>query len=207
MTERQRSRRCRGDGGAAILETAVVTLPFFILIFGILDFGILFKSYLGTGAAANSGARVASTQANSLSADYHILTAVDRAAAALDRDDIERVIIFKADSPGDGPDAGCLSGGGGVADECNVYFPAAFELAEDEFDCDDPTGVATDTNWCPTDRVAYFADSSGAPTTPDLIGVQIVYNHEMLTGMFGSEVDFSSTSVLRIEPQGANAPT
>jgi hypothetical protein len=189
-----------------MIEGAIVALPFFVLIFGILDFGLYFKSYLGVSAATASAARVASTQANALSADYHILTAVDRAAAALDRDDIERIVIFRATSADDdAPAAGCLSGGGGVAGECNVYFPAAFDLVESEFDCSDPTGTATDTFWCPTSRHAYFDNNDGT-SNPDFIGVYIEYSHQFLTGMFGDTRDFDATTVLRIEPQGLEEP-
>lgn len=189
-----------------MVEGAIVALPFFILIFGLLDFGLYFKSYLGVSAATASAARVASTQANALSADYHILTAVDRGAAALNRPDIQRIVIFRAsDAEDTTPDAACLSGGAGVTGECNVYFPAAFELGEDEFDCDGVTGTATDTYWCAEDRHAYFANNDGIEN-PDFIGIYIEYNHEFLTGMFGDSKDFSATTVLRIEPQGLNEP-
>jgi hypothetical protein len=189
-----------------MVEGSLVALPFFILIFGLLDFGLVFKSYLGVSAATGSAARVASTQANALTADYHILTSVDRAAAALDRSNIERIVIFRATGPDDStPDGACLTGGSGVDGECNVYFPGAFELEEDEFDCDAPEGSATDTYWCPTTRHAYFENNDGTEN-PDFIGIYIAYHHEFVTGMFGDDASFNATTVLRIEPQGLNEP-
>jgi hypothetical protein len=188
-----------------MVEGSIVALPFFILIFGLLDFGLMFKSYLGVNAATSSAARVASTQADSIEADYHILTAVDRAAAALDRSDIERIVIFRAEHSEDTvPDSGCLSGGAGITDECNVYFPAAFELQKEEFDCAGPE-PAPDNFWCPTDRNAYFNNSDGS-TNPDFIGIYIQYRHQFVTGMFGDDASFNATTVLRIEPQGLNEP-
>jgi hypothetical protein len=187
-----------------MVEGAIIALPFFLLIFGLLDFGLFFKSYLGVSAATASAARTASTQANALSADYHILTSIDRAAAALDRSDIERIVIFRATNAEDtDPDPGCLTGGSGITGECNVYFPGSFDLAEDEFDCSAPAGSATDTYWCPTTRHAYFNNDDGT-LNPDFIGIYIQYDHQFLTGMFGDDKEFSATTVLRIEPQGLN---
>ena len=126
----KRRRRCRGDDGTAMVEGALVALPFFILLMGILEFGLFFKDYLGVSAAAGVGARTATTQADNLTSDYHILTAIDRAAAALDRDDIERIVIFRTDSPNDDPAAGCRPEDEpvvGVDGECNVYFVPSFE--------------------------------------------------------------------------------
>lgn len=199
-----RRRRCRGDDGTALVEGAIVALPFFILILGILEFGFLFKAYLSVSNATSQGARSASTSGDEVDADFQILTSIDRAFAAIPREEIERIVIFKADSPEDTPNPGCLTGG--IPGECNSYTESDFELLQADFNCKAaPTpGVANDDDWCPADRNTYVNNTSGDPI--DYIGIYIEYEYQYITGMFGSAASFSDQTVLRLEPQGLNEP-
>lgn len=186
-----------------------MSLPFFILILGILEFGFLFRSYLTVTNATSQGARTASTAGDMLEADYHILTTIDRSFAAIDRDDIERIVIWKADGPDDVVPEACKSGG--VADLCNSYTSGDLTYYQIDFDCNDDDGdgsdaPAPDHNWCPLDRVAYFNDTDGNAQDLDFIGIYVEYDYQFITGLFGSDASFSDQTVLRIEPQGLNEP-
>jgi Flp pilus assembly protein TadG len=52
-----RPRRTRGEDGAAAVEFAIVATLFFMLVFGIIDFGFAFHSWNNTANAAREGAR------------------------------------------------------------------------------------------------------------------------------------------------------
>lgn len=52
-----RRGRVRGEDGAAAVEFAIVAVLFFMLVFGIIDFGFAFHSWNNTANAAREGAR------------------------------------------------------------------------------------------------------------------------------------------------------
>lgn len=56
---RGRKARSRGDGGAVLVEFAIVVPIFFLLIFGIMEFGWAFFQKLDVRSGANEGARLA----------------------------------------------------------------------------------------------------------------------------------------------------
>jgi Flp pilus assembly protein TadG len=52
-------RRCKGDGGVALVEFAIVAPLFFMLIFGVIEFGWAFYQHLDVRHGAREGARLA----------------------------------------------------------------------------------------------------------------------------------------------------
>jgi hypothetical protein len=69
--DQERSRRLRGDRGAALVESAIV-LPFLVLmVFGIVELGFLFRSASVVTSSTRSGARL-------MSAQYGSATVVDQ---------------------------------------------------------------------------------------------------------------------------------
>ncbi len=208
MTE---GTRMRGDRGAALVEGAFVAAPFFMLIFGVFEFGLMFKSYLTVSNMTANGARTATAAGDALDADYQILTAVDRGGAALNRLRLNRIVIFHADGPGDSVPAACLSGTTGssaAGQECNVYFPNDLGLVAADFNCKTGAspGFANDQYWCPNTRLAYPFDNTGAAQQIDHVGIYVEYDHGAVTGLFGDGWTLSDTTILRLEPQGRNAP-
>jgi Flp pilus assembly protein TadG len=59
-----RRGRVRGEDGAAAVEFAIVATLFFMLVFGIIDFGFAFHSWNNTANAAREGARKAAVTAD-----------------------------------------------------------------------------------------------------------------------------------------------
>ncbi len=53
-----RGGRCRGDGGAVIVEFAIIVPIFFLLVFGIIDFGWAFHQDLDVRHGAREGSRL-----------------------------------------------------------------------------------------------------------------------------------------------------
>jgi Flp pilus assembly protein TadG len=59
-----RRGRARREEGAAAVEFAIVASLFFMLVFGIIDFGFAFHSWNNAANAAREGARLAAVDAN-----------------------------------------------------------------------------------------------------------------------------------------------
>jgi hypothetical protein len=142
---REAIRRGEGDRGAALLETLVVAPVFFLLIFGILEFGLIYRDYLTVGDAvtvgARSGAIVGPGTADifvddgsgtpteiSVNGDFAVMKSVREGMVAVPIDWIDRIVVFRVDPNEAGsqsalelmPDA-CKTGVSSAAHQCNVY--------------------------------------------------------------------------------------
>ena len=122
MSHRSRtaSRRGRNDDGATLVEFAFVAPIFFLIIFGILEFGLVYRDLLTTQDAVNDAARAAAIAANNLGAldddpppavgdppllPFATADFVDhQAAASGSRHDPGRVDREDRHLPGPGPD-------------------------------------------------------------------------------------------------------
>jgi hypothetical protein len=201
----RRSQR-GGERGAALIEAALITPIFFSLIFGILEFGLLFRNSLTTHNAGHEGARSASVSGRSPDADYLILRSVEHGLAAMGLQTLDYVIVFKASGPNATVPTACLTASQTynpatpAAPACNRYTAADFFK-----EIKDPvTGVdsgnfhcgarAVDRYWCPTVRVTNLA------TGPDYVGVAIETRHQFITGLFGAGRLLHETTIIRLEP-------
>jgi hypothetical protein len=61
------AHRRRGSGGQAMTEFALISIPVFLILFGIIDFGILFESRLSLDSGARASARFGAVQPGALS--------------------------------------------------------------------------------------------------------------------------------------------
>jgi Flp pilus assembly protein TadG len=80
ITDRTKKRLLREEKGAAAVEFAIVATLFFMLVFGIIDFGFAFHSWNNAVNAAREGARTAAVDPNV----GDITTRVQTAASTLD---------------------------------------------------------------------------------------------------------------------------
>lgn len=185
-----------------MVEAALVTPIFVFLLFGTLEFGLLFRSYLTLNNAAQGGARAASIAGNQLDADWKILQAVRKESAAVGRSSIQRVVVYHAANGTDEPTASCIAGtatsGTGnpnYTGACNVYVSADLTAPVADFGC----GITQkDRYWCPTARKTAV---SGPMSPPDFVGVYITIRHGWVTGLFGSTVDISERVIVKMEPK------
>lgn len=200
-------RQTHNQRGATLVEAAIVTLPFMLVVFAILEFGMAFRTDLTIENAAQRGGRAASVGGTSVSTDFQILEAIQAGLDDGGLEGIQRVIVYKATAPNDPVPAGCLAitnpiGPNGVNGSCNVYGPDAFTapletspgVANDEWQCLSPG--ARDDFWCPDTREASF---SLGPR--DYVGVYLETTHQYVTGLFGSEVGLDAAVVSRLEPE------
>ena len=197
-------RSRKGERGAALVEASIVTPLFLLLIFGIFEFGLLYRNSLTTNNASKQGARSLSVSGNRPDADYLTLRSVEHGMAAMGLDQLDHVVVFRASGPNDTVPAACLVGSqtdvgpGTVA--CNRYEAADFSLDIDDAAGDDAgnfrcSATAVDRYWCPVDRETSVA--AGV----EYVGLHIQTRHEFITGFFGGQRTLSETTIIRLEPQ------
>jgi hypothetical protein len=196
---RARSRR-ESERGSALVEAAFITPIFFSLIFGILEFGLLFRNELTTNNAAQQGARAASVGGRSPDADYLILRSVDHGLSAMGLETLDYVVVFKATGPDTPVPAACLTAS--QSNLCNRYTAADFYKEIDDPGTGADTGnfrcgvASVDRFWCPSSRVSDLASA-------DYVGVHIQTRHRFITGLFGDGRILSDTTIIRLEPDEA----
>lgn len=194
------------ERGATLVEAALVTIPFMMVVFAILEFGLAFRTDLTVNNASQRATRAASVGGRAPAADFQIIDAVKDGLDDGGMEAVERVIVYRATGPDDPVPAGCLAitnpvGPNGVSGSCNVYGPDALNdplVLPDG--TDNPawqcaTG-ARDEAWCPTTRAVSF---SLGPR--DYVGVYVETTHEFITGFFGADLQIEANSVSRLEPE------
>jgi Flp pilus assembly protein TadG len=203
--------RCGDDSserGAVLVEAAFVLPVLLLLIFGMIEFGLVFKDSLTLSEMVQAGARVGSelgSQSTDLTAsppvdstDFEILTAVMAASHPLNST-IQYVTIFNADGANGNVPAGCSgANAASVPGECNVY-PGAYV---ESLGTTQPANFSNyDSSWPPSSRNVTEQTVNGFPG-PDYIGVYISAIHSSVTGIVpGGSIHLSDTAVLRLEPQ------
>ena len=91
-----------------MVEAAIVVPVFFLLVFGLLEFGFGFKDWMSLNHATREAARVSIAAADDIRADQLALEALEEGLVGDMLDAIERVEIADAND----------------ASEVNVYTPA-----------------------------------------------------------------------------------
>ncbi len=84
MLKRRQPHRAGGERGQALVEFSLVSVLLFILVFGIIDFGIGLHSWITVTNAAREGARIGAVHAT----EAEIITQVEDVAANLDMTDV-----------------------------------------------------------------------------------------------------------------------
>ncbi len=177
--------RMGNDRGATLVEAAIVLPIFFLLVFGLLEFGFGFKDWLSINHAAREGARVSVAAADDVRADQLALEALEKGLAG----DMLASVAFVTIAHGEETDPD--------GPRSNKYVP---DLADP--DCGwDPCpnidinpGFEAMVNWPPSVRDVEMP-------SVDRVKVSIEFRHDYLTGFIGDSVTWTATKVMRIEPQ------
>ena len=189
---KKRLRRILGERGAAIVEMAIVLPLLMVLVFGIVEYGLLFREKLTVAAAANSAARTGATMGTRAEADIAILRALE--AGLFDQVDASvliRVDIFLAD-PITGAKTLTLNRYAYDATDSCKWVP-----------CPDPDpGPAvygSPSTWGdPANRDTTLDPGGGGL---DVLGVEIVYHHTSITNLIpGIDRDLTEMARVRLEP-------
>ncbi|MGB2695480.1 MAG: TadE/TadG family type IV pilus assembly protein [Dehalococcoidia bacterium] len=93
---RRKDRQTIGERGQALVEFAFVSIIFFILVFGIIDFGLGLHSWITVTNASREGARLGAVHAT----QGEIVTQVQNSAKNLDPTDLT-ITVTNADPNSD----------------------------------------------------------------------------------------------------------
>ncbi len=177
-------RRSLRERGAAALEFALVAPLFFLVVFGGIEVGLMFRSNLTVSDMARSSARIGSIERDSIDADRAIISRIDDSTRNLNGD-VLRVVIFKADTLASEVPGDCLTGSS-KAGICNVYVTPAGGGSDDLKEIGEGGGTL---------QTGYLTSQRTQLTN---IGVHIVYEYSYVTGFFDT-ITLSASSVEVIE--------
>ncbi|MFN8050621.1 MAG: TadE/TadG family type IV pilus assembly protein [Acidimicrobiales bacterium] len=185
--------RVRSERGSVVVESALVLPIFLLLVFGTMEFGLAFRSYLTLSNSTRDAARFASTLGKDADADFQIINEAVNDLGGMHAGNVTKIIIFKATGPSSTTASGALAAcrTGSVANLCNTYTGANITTDSTKFGCN---YTSPDRYWCPTSRKVAKSDP------PDYIGVYIMVHHQSLTGVLGMTRDFSDEFIMRLEP-------
>ena len=179
------------ERGAALVEMAFVLPLLILLIFGAVEYGLMFKERLTIASAASSAGRTGATMGTREEADIRILEALE--AGLYDQVDeavLVRVKIFRADDFG------------GMTTDVNTYRydPTVLPGACKWDPCPDPavTGWGFGGSWTPDARDTELNPGGGGL---DVLGVEVTYHHNAVTNLFSTlDRDFAERALVRLEP-------
>ncbi|MFP4512657.1 MAG: TadE family protein [Acidimicrobiales bacterium] len=186
---RSRCRRSssRDDDGAVLVEAAIVMPLLLLIVFGILEYGLVFRTTLSISESTRAGARVAVAQPRVEGYEDSAAAAVSGAlaSAGIPADDIEELVIYKAD-----PNTGQTVAGGAPQDCTADCWKFVWSEGDQRFDLapSSPTWEASSQFAC------------GSQDQTDFVGVYVRANYTFVTGFFGESMTMQERSVMRLEP-------
>ncbi len=187
--------------GAAALEFALIAPILIVLVFGIVEYGLVFRKQLTISNAVQQAGRVASSLGNDTQADYETLLAVAQGVEALPDGIVRQVYLFEANSAGN-PKSGC------PGSACNVYTYVPGFWASPPCDwspCPNlDEGGTLGGSWTADDR------DVALPGLDD-VGLRLFYSHSSVVGGLVPITDAPCTSpptacweteaIFRMEPK------
>jgi hypothetical protein len=181
--------------GAALVEAAIIFIPLCIIVFGIIEYGFIFKDSLTLSSATRAGARAASAQPKVASTDFfpYVRDAVSRAASAASFKDGDQMWIYKADASGD-PEGGASACGTNGSATCRVYTwhpNGGWGVTGDH-----NTGSGT---WDSASGVTACLGGNAVGGNIDSVGVRLSLSHDAITGWF-HDMQLHEKTVMRFEP-------
>jgi hypothetical protein len=212
-------RRAAGDGGAVLVETAMVMPIVMLLLMAVFEYGVFYRDMLGASDAVENGAKYGAiqgpdldvllaadgSQLGTVSADFTALLNTRAGLAGVSPDMIDRIVVFKGGPPTSGTPMAqvpsvCKTSNVSVANTCNVYLqPQAFYEIEQGnltyFTCPAVPAGQPPCGWNPQSR-------SDGPTlnTIDYLGVYLKLRRKPLTGMIPVGQTIEVAAVKRLEP-------
>lgn len=184
------------------METALVTPVLLVVLLGVVELPMLIRDYVAVTSAARTGARVAAAEPGcnpvpatpcpaSNPAPFAKLAAdaVARNGTALPAESIQYVLVYKANADGyPGSLSSMPSSCAGVT-SCLGYT----------WNATSGTFVQSSGSWDRRTVNACF------PTNVDSVGVQVVADHDFLSGLLGTSFTMSERAVMNFEPLRAGS--
>lgn len=209
----RRRRREHSDRGAAFVEFALAVPVLVLLGLGIIESGLLWMSSNDVTAVSRNAARSGTSAPVYYTADRTILGTVGAELTTDQLDNLQRVIVFRANNAGQtSPPSNCKgltpndSSGAGQSGSCNVYSKKQVEQVingtapASKFATTSGCGSTWDRFWCPTSRNRSLSSGS-----LDYLGVYVETKTTSNTGLSLGNQTIGRSSVFRLEPPfGAN---
>jgi len=200
MSARQ---RFSDDGGAVIVEAALI-LPLLVMIMaGTFDFGVGFRNRITMQGAVRNAARSAAVLGPDVTADKFALSTLAAGLSGLNSSVLQRAVIFQTSNTGSislncsatlSPSptgAGDISAGA----KCNVYGLTQMQSLGSFVQAGAGCAVGWDKYWCPSTRNNLLTGP------PDYLGVYLAVTYTPFTKMFKNSFTLTDKVVVRIEPQ------
>lgn len=188
LLKRIRAARQEHQRGAALVETAIL-LPVIVgLLFGIIEFSMLYSTSAKVNDSTRAGARVGASMAR----DPNYSTAIAQAAGSVLKeippDAPQEIWIFKANAQGY-PGADGNTSFTTCATNCIQYN---WDPATRAFNTGSPGGGGWDATSHQICALPY-----------DQVGVYVNIDHRYITQLFGNTKTLTDHSVFRFEPKAA----
>ena len=207
--------RCSGDGGAIIVESAMI-LPFVVMcLCGIADFGVGFRDKITIQGALRTSVRQLAFLANDRTVDKSTLASLNAGLGNLKNVVVEFAVVYKFD-PATNPDGNVppaclttskLNSGSGVNGVCNVYTGPGTGGAFNQILFNGSwvmSGNATPGNACTTGWDQYWCTTTrkrAINDPPDWAGMWIRVTYTPFTKMFRTSITMEDDSIIRLEPK------
>jgi hypothetical protein len=202
-------KRARGERGAVALEAALTFPILLLIILGIIELTFLMRDHSVVVSDTRIAARVASTGAsagkgvcatgvnpppcvpdNVPALAQQAADAVQRAGSAMPVDQIQYLLVYKANANGyPGADSNTTMPTSCAGFSNCVMFK--WRDSDNAFRYFSGSWVSSTINAC-------FPGTTSFPL--DRVGVQLVAEHETFTGLFGSSLTLEDHAVMNFEP-------
>jgi hypothetical protein len=180
--------RC-GQRGAAAVEAAIITPVLMLMVFGIIEFGFLFKDWLAVTSSVRAGARIASAEPRYVGFADDAKNQVAKEGSALSFDGNTSLWIYKAGlngyPVGESSFASCPN------TSCVKY---KWNSSTKSF------AKQSGSDWLAINQNACQADPNR-----DSLGVYLSVQNESLTSLFFDTKTLSSRTVMSLEPLPATS--
>jgi hypothetical protein len=204
---RRRAGALGSDTGASAIEFALVVPILLLLVFGIIEFGLVMRDYLSVASSVRVGARIAATGAGAgpgtcpgapvvcVPANVPALAqagadAIQQAGTAMPQDLIDYIFVYKANDKGYPGATGVTTmptnaAGCTAAGNCVVF---RWNKVLDRFVYQEGTWNSSTINACINSGLAQS------------VGIYMKATHPYLTGFFGANLGLSDRAVMKFEP-------
>jgi Flp pilus assembly protein TadG len=186
LLARARARRERGQKGAVAIEAAILTPLLLLLVFGIIEFGMLFKDWLAVTSSVRAGTRMASAEPRIGTFAQDAADQVAKEGAALDMSNVQELWVYKAQTTGS--NAGYPVGGDANFNACTTCVKFHWNSGTKKFVAYSNTWAATAQNACQSDPAH------------DTVGVFLKITHPGVTGLIFGSMTIKEHSVMSLEP-------
>jgi hypothetical protein len=159
-----------------------MVIPVLVLIvFGIVEYGLLFRDWLTVSNATREGVRVGAALGDDVNADCEIIEAVAAGLVGTDIGGVQDVRIYEADSAGN---------------PIGAHTEIWTHTGGDPTICGNWSFIG---DWPASARDVTVTDGEQL----DIIGVRITYDHDWITnfGPFAGTAKIEESTISRLEPQ------